>query len=81
MNATLSLQIRTAILELLTQCTEKQQLIFRRMYSHKDLDAELSAIVLHDMPDEKLDHAFSQVERTVFNNQRSKTVPAPDSGK
>lgn len=81
MNANLSLQTRTAILEFLNQCTEKQQLLFRRMYSHKNLDAELSVIVLLDMPDEKLDHAFTQVERTVFNNQRSKTAPAPESGK
>jgi hypothetical protein len=48
----------------LAQCPPDWQLIFRRMYSHKDLDAPIDQVV-DSMPAEKLDWAMQQVERSL----------------
>ena len=53
--------------ELLSQTTEEQQMFFKRMYSHKDLQADINDVV-DKMPDEKINWAIQQVERTVIQN-------------
>jgi hypothetical protein len=48
----------------LRQLPESNQLIFKRMYSHNNLDAEIDNVV-DLMPDEKLDWAMEQVRRSL----------------
>lgn len=45
-------------------CTPEQQVVFRRMYSHKDLSRPTDEIV-DAIPDESLDWALQQVDRTL----------------
>jgi len=54
----------------LAQLPESNQLMFRRMYSHKNLDADINEVV-DKMPNDKLDWAMQQVESslaTIKNN-------------
>jgi len=51
----------------LAQCTEKEQHIFKRMYSHKNLDLPINEVV-DRMAMEKLDWAMQQVDRTLTKN-------------
>lgn len=44
--------------------TDSNRLLFKRMYSHKDLDAAVDDVV-DSMPADKLDWAMLQVDRTV----------------
>lgn len=67
MNKTIETQTRKYLKELLEQCTEGQQLMFKRMYSHKDLEKDINQVV-DDMPESKLDHAVTQCERSVEKN-------------
>jgi hypothetical protein len=64
MNKILSAHARGWLKANLAQCTEPQIDIFRRMYSHKDLDKAPSEVV-DLMPDDKLDWAMSQVASTL----------------
>ena len=64
MNKTIENMIRTKLKELVVQCTEEQQLLFKRMYSHDDLELPIEQVV-DNMYDVQLDTAFSQVERTL----------------
>lgn len=61
------------ILELLEQCTPEQQLTFKRMYSHKDLEKPIEQVV-KELPDEKYDWAVCQCETTA--NKNKLTQPA-----
>jgi len=51
----------------LAQCTEAQQMLFKRMYSHKNLEASINDVV-DAMPEDKLDWAMQQVERSLTKN-------------
>lgn len=51
----------------LQKCTPDQQLFFKRMYSHKDLDKDINYVV-DQIPDEKLDWAMQQIQRTLDKN-------------
>ena len=53
---------------LLARTTEEQQLFFKRMYAHKDLDKSIEDVV-DEIPDDKIDWAIQQVERTVIENE------------
>lgn len=64
MNNTLSQYARAQLKAGLAECNEGQQLLFKRMYSHKNLEKTIEQVV-DDMPDEKLDWAMQQVERTL----------------
>ena len=64
MNNTLSKVARSQIKEKLAVCTEGQQAIFKRMYSHKNLGLSIDKIV-DVIPDEKLGWALTQVKNTV----------------
>ena len=48
----------------LAQCTEAQQHLFKQMYSHGNLELPINDIV-DSMPENKLDWAMQQVERTL----------------
>ena len=64
MNKTLQDFARVQLKEMLAQCTEAQQMLFKRMYSHKDLTLDINTVV-DNMPEEKLDWAMQQCKRTV----------------
>lgn len=64
MNQRLQKYARDEIKKGLSQCTADEQLLFKRMYSHKNLDLDLNAIV-DRMPEEKLDWAMQQVDYTL----------------
>ena len=46
------------LIELLNQCTKKQQTFFDRMYGSRDT-----------IPEEKIDWAIQQCEKTIENNK------------
>jgi len=48
----------------LSQLPEAWQMTFKRMYSHKDLEANISDVV-DRMPADKLDLAMQQVQRSL----------------
>jgi hypothetical protein len=64
MNKTIEDHARKQIKDGLAMCTDAQKLMFKRMYSHTNLEKDINQVV-DDMPTDKLDHALSQVERTL----------------
>ena len=48
----------------LAKCTEEEQHLFKQMYAFKHLDKDINYAVDH-MPEEKMDWAMQQVERTL----------------
>ena len=64
MNAELQKYARDQLKSGLAQCTEAQQLLFKRFYSHKDLSLPINEVV-DRMPVEDLDHAMTQVQKTL----------------
>lgn len=67
MNESLSKMGRDYLKELLSQCTDPQQLMFKRMYAHKYQEKPINECV-DLMDDEKIDWAISQCERAVEKN-------------
>ena len=59
------------ILYLLNYCTEPQQMIFKRMYSHNDLNRSLEEIV-DGMINVQINRVINQVERTVEKNKNNR---------
>lgn len=55
---------RTQLKEGLAKLGEKHRLFFKRMYSHDDLEADINDVV-DSMPEDKLDWAMQQVERSL----------------
>ena len=66
-NETIKNVAKEMLKELLAKCTEGQQLIFKRMYCHKNLELPINEAV-DQMADDKIDWAMTQVERTVEKN-------------
>ncbi len=64
MNSQLEEFARTKLKEGLRQCEEKNQVFFKRMYSHDDQTRSIDAVV-DCMPVEKLDWAMQQVQSTI----------------
>ena len=64
MNKQLSEYARETIKAGLAKLPESNQLIFKRMYSPDDLGAEINSVV-DSMPNDRLDHAVTQVQRTL----------------
>lgn len=64
MNNTVSEFTRQQIKDGLNQLPESWQMMFKRMYSHNNLDLDIDEVV-DNMPDEKLDWALSQVENSL----------------
>ena len=48
----------------LAYCTPEEWMLFRRMYSHKNLEADMDDVV-NQLPTEVLDLALGQVNRTI----------------
>lgn len=71
MNETLKNIAKKILKDLLSQCTDGQQLMFKRMYCHKNLDLPINEAV-DQMSDDKIDWAITQVERTVEKNKLNK---------
>ncbi len=64
MNKSISDFTRQQIKEGLKQLPDNWQMMFKRMYSHNNLDCDIVTVV-DNMPDEKLDWALSQVENSL----------------
>ena len=48
----------------LSKLPEDSQMIFKRMYSHENLDADINDVV-DSMPEDRLDWAMQQVKNSV----------------
>lgn len=70
MNEELQAFARAELKSGLEQCTDGEQLLFKRMYSHGNLEADIIEVV-DAMPDDKLDWAMQQVKRTLTSPKRS----------
>lgn len=65
---------RNMLKELLTQCTEAQQMVFKRMYSHKNLELDINTVV-DNMDESKYDWAIIQCGSTIAQNNAAKANP------
>jgi hypothetical protein len=68
-NETIKNVAKEMLKELLSECTDGQQLMFKRMYCHKNLELPISEAV-DQMAEDKIDWAMTQVERTVEKNRK-----------
>jgi len=66
-NATLIKACKQILKDLVYQCSPPQQLMFKRMYCHKNLDATVEEAVEQMDPD-KIDWAVTQTEKTIKDN-------------
>uniref|UniRef100_A0A6M3KC17 Uncharacterized protein n=1 Tax=viral metagenome TaxID=1070528 RepID=A0A6M3KC17_9ZZZZ len=64
MNKELQAFARSTLKDGLAQCNKGQQLLFKRMYFHKNLEADINDIV-DAIPEDKLDWAMQQVQRSL----------------
>lgn len=64
MNNTLQEFARKTILAGLLKLPENEQLFFKRMYSHKNLDMPIE-LVVKGLPEVRLDWAMEQVRRSL----------------
>ncbi len=64
MNNTIIELTKSEIKKGLSKCTNDQQHLFKRMYSHNNLDLDINTVV-DNMDVENLDTALSQIERTL----------------
>lgn len=64
MNNILETYARDWLRNNMPRLTDEQRLIFKRMYSHSDLSADMEKVI-EAMPKEKLDWAMMQVENTL----------------
>jgi len=63
MNKELERFARETILDGLKELPEKSHFLFKRMYSHKNLEASIEDVVAN-MDIERLDHAMTQISNT-----------------
>lgn len=68
-NTTLINTAKKILKDLLVQCTPEQQLMFKRMYCHTNLEASIEEAV-DQMDTSKMDHAISQCERSIEKNNQ-----------
>jgi len=68
-NETLKNAAKDILKNLLSKCTEPQQMLFKRMYSHNNLELPINDVV-DQMDSDKMDWAISQCERTVEKNKK-----------
>jgi hypothetical protein len=64
MNNKLQKFARQELIEGLSKCTEKQRWIFNKMYSPDNVDRNIDDVV-SDIPEDRLDWAMQQVQRTL----------------
>lgn len=72
MNGTLSNAGKQILKDLLEKCTEPQQMMFKRMYSHENLELNINDAV-DQMDENKISFAITQCERTVAKNESLNT--------
>jgi hypothetical protein len=70
MNSQLEKFARATLKNGLSQCTDAQKMIFKRMYANGKLDLPIDDVV-DAMPADKLDWAMQQVERSLSKNASS----------
>ena len=68
MNERLQKYARDTLKDGLSQCTDSEQLLFKRMYAHNKLESPINEVV-DNMESEKLDWAMKQVQRTLQKKQ------------
>lgn len=64
MNKELESFARKSLRAGLLKCTEEEKGLFKRMYSHRNLEKDIDEIV-NCMDVEKLDYAMTQVSNTI----------------
>ena len=64
MNKQLEAFAKSELKEGLKQLSEAQRLLFKRMYSHKNLELSIEEVV-DNMPTDKLDWAMQQVQNSL----------------
>lgn len=69
MNKTVANFTREQIKTGLKQLPESWQFLFKRMYSHNNLELDIDTVV-YNIPDEKLERALQQVENSLENLKR-----------
>jgi hypothetical protein len=68
MNSKLEKFARASLIEDLAMCTDKQESMFRRMYSKGNLELPLEEVVAN-LSTEKLDWAMTQVRNTLDDSE------------
>ena len=68
MNQNVEDYYRGTLKEKLAECTEGQQLLFKRIYSHGQLELPIWRVV-DNMEVANLDNALDQVERTLVKKE------------
>ena len=71
MNEKLQAFARQNLKDGLAQLPEDNQMLFKRMYSHKNLETNINDVV-DKMPEDKLDWAMQQVDRSLAKMEDSK---------
>jgi len=72
-NETIIKMSKKLLTDLLLTCTEPQQLLFKKMYCHKNMDYSIPDAV-EQMDVDKIDHAMTQVEKTIEKNKKDKKI-------
>ena len=70
MNDDLQEYARTQLKEGLAKLPHTHHRLFKRMYSHTDLDKNIDDVV-DDMPADKLDWAMQQVQNSLYKENKS----------
>jgi len=60
---------RQSIKDGLVQLPQEQQMMFKQMYSHNNLKADINTVIIN-IPEDKLDWAMQQVERSLKKLQK-----------
>ena len=71
MNEKLQAFARKELKNGLSKCNERQQHLFKRMYSHNNLQLSINEII-DNMEENKLDRVMQQVQNTLKKNEINK---------
>ena len=71
MQDSLILSVRQIMKDKIKLLPNENQVFFKRMYSHKNLDKPID-LVIDDMEENKLEWALSQIETTLNKIQKQK---------
>ena len=71
MNSQLVAYARKKIKEGLSELSEGHQVVFKRLYSHENLELPIDEVV-DNVPEEKLSWALTQVQNSLKKLQREK---------
>jgi len=71
MQDSLILSVRQIMKDKIKLLPNENQVFFKRMYSHKNLDKPID-LVIDDMEEDKLEWALSQIETTLNKIQKQK---------